>query len=77
MKDNANWCEKRNALSERELTAFMLFGALSAYLGLAYRAAGGGGVSWAFNCTWEISCFKCAAKFTSENLGANKSTARS
>ena len=31
MNDDANWCEKRNALSEREPTAFMRFGALSAY----------------------------------------------
>ena len=32
MKDEANWGEKRNALSEREPTAFMLFGALSAFM---------------------------------------------
>ena len=36
MKDTANWCERRNALSEREPTALLLFGALSAY-GTALR----------------------------------------
>ena len=30
MKDDANWCEKRNALSERDPAAFVRFGAWSA-----------------------------------------------
>ena len=42
MKNDTIWCEKRNALSQREPTAFMCFGALSVYT----TQGGGGGGGW-------------------------------